>query len=77
MMSLKFHVDVDDTYDKIHDMFKHRSVKIEYFTTFVPPHKVIYTVGPFTVDGATRMIDKFRDIGAKFTVTENYTDDRV
>jgi hypothetical protein len=75
MISLKFHVDVDETYDKIHDMFKNTSVNIKYMRSFVPPHRVVYTVGPFTADGATRMIDSFRDIGAKFTVTEHYSDD--
>lgn len=70
MKALRIHVDVDDTYDAVHNFFKYDSVRIEFFRSFVPPHKVIYTVGPFQDIGAERFIERFKELGAKFTATE-------
>lgn len=69
----RFHVDVDDTYDNVHALFKYSSVEIEFWHSFVPPHKVVYKIGPLSEIGIINWEQKFKDIGAKFTVTERDT----
>jgi len=48
MLYLKVRVDVNDTYEEVHNLFKYQSVVAVFWHSFVPPHKMEYTVGPLT-----------------------------
>lgn len=66
----RLHVDVDDSYDKVHSLFKYLSVEIEFWHSFVPPHKAVYKIVPLSEMGIRNWEQKLKDVGAKFTVSQ-------
>jgi len=41
---IKIEFDVDDDYDRVHNYFKYHSVNINFYHSFIPPHKVEYII---------------------------------
>jgi hypothetical protein len=68
MKYVKFTVEVWDDYDKVHDLMKYQSVQIEFWKSFVPPHRVVYVLGPLTDLGVENWTKEFNKVGCKYTM---------
>lgn len=63
---LRVVVDVDDDYERVHNLFKRTSVQIEYYHSFAPPDHVEYTIGPLTKTGVENWKNRFDEIGCRY-----------
>ncbi len=64
---IKFRVEVDETYDAVHDFFKGESVSIAYWKSSTGLDHVEYIVGPVQEIGVDNWKESFDGLGCKYT----------
>lgn len=67
MLYLKALVDIDDTYDKVHEAMKCRSYQVSIWKSIVPPWKAEYRIGPLTEVGVENWKKAFDETGCKYS----------
>jgi len=60
--TLKVHLPVDDTYEKLAALLKRESYTKEYWCSFAPPHKFVYIFRNFTEEQIRGYKDFFKEI---------------
>ena len=56
-----------DMYQKVHNLFLDRCVKMSHWHGIVPPHRMEYTIGPLTDLGIKNWVAKFTELEAKIS----------
>ncbi len=63
---LKVRIEVDDTYDAVHNLFKAQSVIALFWYNHIPPNKIEYIIGPLTDTGVENWKKKFDGVDCKY-----------
>lgn len=51
---------VRDDYQKLHDSFKHQNVLLEYWHSFVPPDRIVWSFSGLTLTGVHNVTARYQ-----------------